>query len=530
MKFKELELNKEILKSIESNGYDTPTEIQEKIIPLIIEGNDVLGQSQTGTGKTLAFASPILTKIKENRKIQSIILSPTRELAIQIAEEIKEISKYQNINVTCVYGNSSIRDQIESIRKGVEIVVGTPGRVKDLINRKVLKLENISFFVLDEADEMLSMGFQEELEYIFKSTKDNKQVLLFSATMPKNILKLAQKYMNKNYKTVSITPTTVTSDHVVQDYYEVNDKTRFEALCRVLDYENPNRSIIFCRTKRNADDLLNRLSGRGYKADVIHGDINQDQRIATLDRFKNDVFNYLIATDVAARGIHVDDIDIVINYNLPESNEAYVHRIGRTGRADKYGTSITFISQREHQFISQIERHIKKKLIKKDLPKKEEILASKLKNKIEKLSTLKEDNDNESMFSEYVSSLTTKECKNILVKLLENSIEKELGSDFTINVLDMGKKKNQTKLKNRNLNDSVRVFMTIGKLDNITKRELLNFIEKNANVSEGTCTGVEIMTKFTFLNIKKDKYDQIFKACNNKKLNNRLIRIEKAKK
>lgn len=528
MKFKELELNKQILKSIESNGYNTPTEIQEKIIPLILEGNDVLGQSQTGTGKTLAFASPILTKIKENRKIQSIILSPTRELAIQIAEEIKEISKYQNINVTCVYGNSSIRDQIDSIKHGVEIVVGTPGRVKDLINRRVLNLKDISFFVLDEADEMLSMGFQEELEYIFKETKEDKQVLLFSATMPKNILKLAKKYMHKDYKTISIMPTTVTSDHVVQEYYEVNDKTRFEALCRVLDYKNPTKSIIFCRTKRNADDLLGRLSGRGYRADVIHGDINQDQRIATLDRFKNDVFNYLIATDVAARGIHVDDIDIVINYNLPESNEAYVHRIGRTGRADKYGLAITFISQRETQFVSQIENHIKKKLNKVSLPKKEEILEVKLKNKIEKLSSLKNEEEKDSMFTEYVDSLTTKESKSILIKLLENNIENELGSDFTINVLEQKKKK--TKLKNRNLDDSVRVFMTIGKLDNITKRELLNYIEKTAKVSEGTCTGVEIMTKFTFLNIKKDKYDQIFASCNNKKLNNRLIRIEKAKK
>ena len=528
MKFKELKLKKEILKSIENNGFDTPTEIQEKIIPLILEGNDVLGQSQTGTGKTLAFASPILTQIKENKHIQSIILSPTRELAIQIATEINEISKYQNINVTCVYGNSSIRDQIDSIKRGVEIVVGTPGRIKDLINRKVLNLKDISFFVLDEADEMLSMGFQEELEYIFNQTNDDKQVLLFSATMPKNILKLAKKYMNKDYKTISVMPNTITSDHVVQNYYEVNDKTRFEALCRVLDYKNPNKSIIFCRTKRNADDLLNRLSERGYRADVIHGDINQDQRIATLDRFKNDVFNYLIATDVAARGIHVDNIDIVINYNLPESNEAYVHRIGRTGRADKFGLAITFISQREHQFISQIEKHINKKLIKVELPKKEEILESKLKIKTEKLSLLKDEVEDESMFSEYVKLLNTKECKNILIKLLENNIENELGSDFTINVLETQKKK--TKLKNRNLEDSIRVFMTIGKLDNITKRELLNFIEKTAKVTEGTCTGVEIMTKFTFLNIKKDKYDQIFKSCNNKKLNNRLIRIEKAKK
>ncbi len=527
MEFKELLKKKEVLRVIEENKYTIPTEIQEKIIPLILDGNDVLGQSQTGTGKTLAFAGPILETIEETKELQTLILAPTRELAIQISREFEDYSKYTNINVTCVYGSSSIENQIKDIKKGPEIVIGTPGRVKDLMKRRVLKVSEIKYFVLDEADEMLSMGFQEELEYIFEKTNNDRQVLLFSATMPKPILAMAKKYMSPEYRSVSVIADVKTAENITQDYYIVNDKTRVESMCRVMDYYNPSKSMIFVRTKRNADELVEKLQARGYSVDVIHGDITQGQRIQTLDKFKLGYFKYLIATDVAARGIHVDDVELVINYNLPESHEAYVHRIGRTGRAHKSGIAVTFIKPNEEKIIFSLERTIQTKLTKKETPTIEEIIPNRVNEVLEKSNAIKEKSSKLDMFSDYINNLTDEEKNNIINQLLEKQLTENLGSNFSVDITVKDKKKKQS---NRGNSDSVRIFMTIGKMDNIDKREFLSFIEKTANVKEGTCTGVEIMPKFTFMNVKNEEYEKVFKACNNKKYNGRTIRIEKAKK
>ena len=528
MKFNELLKNKNVLKVIDEMGYDTPTEIQERIIPLIMDGNDVLGQSQTGTGKTLAFLSPMLENIEENKSTQAIILSPTRELTIQTSREAENLSKYTNISVTCVYGSSSIEDQIKSLKKGSEIVIGTPGRVMDLIKRKVLKLSNIKYFVLDEADEMLSMGFKEELEFIFEKTNNDRQALLFSATMPKTILEMAKKYMSPDYRTISVIADIKTADHIEQNYFLVSEKTRVEAMCRTMDYYKPDKSIIFCRTKRNADEVLEKLSNRGYKVDIIHGDITQSQRIATLDRFKAGVFNYLIATDVAARGIHVDDIELIINFNLPESHEAYIHRIGRTGRANKSGIAITFIKPEEEKIVSSLEKYINTKITKKEIPNINDILPNRIDKVVEELNGLKLKDSSDTLFKEYLESISLENLKNLTAYLLEKDLMKNLGSNFKTDVTVSSKNK-KTKLKDRNLTDSVRVFLTIGKKDNIEKRSFLLFIEKKANIKEGTCTGVEIMPKFTFMNIKSDCYDKVFKSLNNTTYNGRLIRIEKAK-
>lgn len=524
MKFNELLTRKEILKVLEENQFTEPTEIQKQIMPFILDGKDVLGQSQTGTGKTLAFAGPILEQIEENKKTQTLVLAPTRELALQIASEINQYAKYMNINVTCVYGSSSIEEQIRHLRNGSEIVIGTPGRVKDLIQRKKLKLSEIKYFVLDEADEMLSMGFQEELEFIFECIHNDKQVLLFSATMPKKIKDIAEKYMSIEYETVSIACTTRTADHIEQNYYVTSNQTRTEALARILDYYHFNRVIIFVRTKNNADELLERLTKKGYGANVIHGDIAQAQRIKTLDLFKAGVFQYLIATDVAARGIHVDDIDLVVNYNLPESYESYIHRIGRTGRANKSGMAITLIHEREEYVIRELEKYTKGKIQKQSLPKLKDIITNRIENLITEVEPYKTKSGQFPEFDQYLDSISLDELKNLASHLLEEKAVKGLGSDFSIS-MDAPKRKSHP----RDLGDSTRVFMTIGKLDNISKRELLQFIEKKANVKEGTCTGVEIMTKFTFLNIKNDSYDRVIKSCNNVKYKNRLIRIEKAK-
>ncbi len=526
MKFKDLIKNNNTLRVIEELGYDTPTKIQEEIIPLILDGNDVLGQSQTGTGKTIAFALPILENIEENNKLQTLILAPTRELAIQIERDIKLLAKNTNIKLTCVYGSSSMEEQIKNIRNGAEIVVGTPGRVKDLINRRVLKLSEIRYFVLDEADEMLSMGFEEEIDYIFNKVNNDRQVMLFSATMPKTILKIAENYMSRDYKMISIKSKEMTADNIEQEYYVVNNKTKTEALCRILDYYNPNRSIIFCRTKRNVDELLERLISRGYSAEAIHGDITQGQRIATLDKFKAGLFKILIATDVAARGIHVDDVDIVFNYNIPESNEAYVHRIGRTGRANKSGMSITLVTTSEEKTIRSIETHVKSTIVKKLIPDKTSIMSGRI-NDITNMVDKYKDKSSDSLFSSYVDSLDNDQKNNILNKLLNEKLGMVIGSDFLVDITVEGKKKKHGK---RQLDDATRVFLTIGKLDKIDKRDFLLFLERTAKVKEGTFTGMEILSKFTFMNVNNKYLNDVLTKCNNIKYNDRLIRIEIAKK
>ncbi len=527
MEFKELSIKSEVIKSIEEKGYSNPTDIQEKIIPLILKGKDVLGQSQTGTGKTLAFATAILTKVIYNHITQALILVPTRELAIQISKEIEELGKYTDIKTICVYGSSSIEDQIKKLKNGAEIVIGTPGRVKDLLGRKVLKVDNIKFFILDEADEMLSMGFQEELETIFTKVPDKKQVLLFSATMPDQIKKLAEKYMQKDYEFISVISDIKTADNITQFYYLVDDKTRIESMCRVMDYYNFNKNIIFCRTKRNADELLEKLSGRGYSVDVIHGDITQGQRIATLERFKKDQFSYLIATDVAARGIHIDDVNLIINYNLPESHEAYIHRIGRTGRANKKGIAVTFVKQKEVDIILSLEKYINASITKQEIPSMEDILKNRLSDITNTIDSLKDKEIKKDYFKKYIEELTIEQLKNIVSCLLQKDLKNNLGCNFDVDITLKDKPK---KDKSRNTSDSVRVFMTIGSIDNITKKELLDFIEKKSGVPENSCFNVEVMPKFTFANVKKEYFDKIIKKCNDVKLKNRIIRIEKAKK
>jgi len=531
MKFNEIIENENILKVLEGIGYDTPTDIQEQIMPLIKAGHDVLGQSQTGTGKTLAFAVPIMEMISKNQRTQALILAPTRELAIQLAREFEVYGKAINYNITCVYGSSSIQDQIRQINRGTEIVIGTPGRVKDLIKRGVLKLKELTFFVLDEADEMLSMGFQEELEYIFEATKTDKQVLLFSATMPATILRLAKKYMVSDYKRVSILSEQKVASNIEQKYYLVNEREKVEAMCRVIDFYQPKKAIIFCRTKRNADELLEQLSSRGYSADLIHGDIVQSQRIACLDRFKKGVFTFLIATDVAARGIHVDDVDVVINYNIVESNEAYVHRIGRTGRANKSGLAITFVKKNELRALESIKAHIKQDIIEAKIPTKEDILKNGIDEIIKDLDSIKDLTNENEEYEKILSKFTKKQLENIVVNLTQKSMMTKLGANFNKTLEPVSSRsRNPKQLNNRELKDSVRVFLTIGKLDKISKGELLTYMEDKAKLSKGSLTGMEVLDKFTFVNVKNDDFDKLFKGVNNTKCNNRIIRIEKANK
>jgi ATP-dependent RNA helicase DeaD len=298
--FKNLGLSSNVLKSIDTLGFTKPSKIQEELIPVIMDGYDVIGQAQTGTGKTLAYAASVLSKIDvKTNVVRTIVLTPTRELALQVSEEFETLNKSSRFNILPVFGGSSIELQLRALRKGVDIVVGTPGRVMDLMRRKALNIDNLEFFVLDEADEMLNMGFLEDIEDIFKHTNNDKQVLLLSATMPKEIENIAKKYMKADYQHIKIESKTRTATNIKQYYYVVNEKIRNEAICRVMDLKDVKRTIIFCQTKMQCDNLLKDLSVRNYSAEVMHGDIAQSMRLQTLDRFKNDAFNILIATDVA---------------------------------------------------------------------------------------------------------------------------------------------------------------------------------------------------------------------------------------
>jgi len=357
LKYSESGIHTDILKAVREMGFEVMTPIQEQAIPVLLDGKDMIGQAQTGTGKTAAFAIPMIQGVDpEIHKPQGIILCPTRELAMQAAEEIRKLAKYmQGIKVLPVYGGQDIGRQIKALSQGVQIIVGTPGRVMDHLRRHTIKTSHIKMIVLDEADEMLNMGFREDIETVLEDMPEEHQMALFSATMPQAILDITGTYQ-KDAVYVKVTPKEVTVAAIKQYYYRVAKKDKTEALCRLIDYYQPSRSLIFCNTKRMVDEITIRLKEKGYEAEGLHGDLSQNQRDTVMNLFRNGRCEILIATDVAARGIDVSGVDAVFNYDVPEDIEYYVHRIGRTGRAGKTGRSFTLISGREIFKIRNIER------------------------------------------------------------------------------------------------------------------------------------------------------------------------------
>ncbi|WEG12224.1 DEAD/DEAH box helicase [Pullulanibacillus sp. KACC 23026] len=383
--FQELGIRETILKAITDMGFEEASPIQEKAIPTALTGKDLIGQAQTGTGKTAAFAIPLLEKVDTSQRyVQAIVIAPTRELAIQVSEEINRLAKYMGISSLPIYGGQSIDRQFKALKKGPHIITGTPGRLLDHIQRKTLKLDRVSMVVLDEADEMLDMGFLEDIERILKETPEEKQTMLFSATMPKPIRNLAEKFMN-DPELIKMKAKEVTSPSVKQVYYEVNERDKFEALCRLLDVNNPELAVIFGRTKRRVDELSDGLTKRGYLAEGLHGDLNQRQRDAVMNKFREGAIEILVATDVAARGIDVSGVTHVYNFDIPQDPESYVHRIGRTGRAGKTGLAITFATPRETRLIHSIEKASKGKIQRKTIPTLEEAMESIQKATVEKM-------------------------------------------------------------------------------------------------------------------------------------------------
>ncbi|MFQ8706774.1 MAG: DEAD/DEAH box helicase [Thomasclavelia sp.] len=525
-KFEQLGLSNEVLKAIEDMGFSKPSQIQEEAIPVLLTGVDAIGQAQTGTGKTLAFGSVLLSKISpSNDKLpQAIILSPTRELAMQIHEEMNRIGKYNGSKITCVYGGSDIEKQIRTIKKGIDIIVGTPGRVMDLMRRKVLKLTNVKFVVLDEADEMLNMGFVEDIETILEKVDDSRQTILFSATMPAGIKKIAQNYMHDDFEHVAVLSKQTTATSVKQFYYEVRQKDRFETLCRLIDVANVKTGIIFCRTKRSVDEVTEQMQQANYNVEAMHGDLSQNHRMNTLRKFKKGTINFLIATDVAARGIDVENVTHVINYELPQDIESYVHRIGRTGRADKEGLAYSIITPREKGFLRQIERVTKSTITKAVIPTLQEISEA----KIGALVSDVEDvilAGNHKKFKQLVNEIDPTMLADFTAALLYMNYQDQLGYDYTREKIQEASGNEGGKGK-RNNKDFTRIFVTAGSMDRIKVPQIINFFVSKAGIKKEDIGDIDIKRKFTFIDIKKKVVNKVVKNCNKQKINNRKIEIE----
>ncbi|MEK3786240.1 MULTISPECIES: DEAD/DEAH box helicase [Paenibacillus] len=383
--FAEFNLEPKVIQAITELGFEEATPIQSKSIPIALSGSDMIGQAQTGTGKTAAFGIPLISKIsKTDEKIRALIMAPTRELAIQVAEEIEKLSRFKGLRTLPIYGGQDIVRQIRALKRKPQIIIGTPGRLLDHINRKTIKLDDVNTVVLDEADEMLDMGFMEDIQSILKQVPEDRQTMLFSATMPPNIQKLAQQFL-KNPEHVSVIPKQVSAPLIDQAYIEVPERQKFEALSRLLDMESPELAIVFGRTKRRVDELAEALQKRGYSADGLHGDLSQNQRDTVMRKFRDGSIDVLVATDVAARGLDVSGVTHVVNFDLPQDPESYVHRIGRTGRAGKEGAAWSFVTPREIDHLHFIERVTRHRIPRKPLPTLAEAIEGKQRITAERL-------------------------------------------------------------------------------------------------------------------------------------------------
>ncbi|WP_127585144.1 DEAD/DEAH box helicase [Paenibacillus koleovorans] len=404
--FSEFELDPKVLRAITEMGFEESTPIQEKTIPLALEGRDLIGQAQTGTGKTAAFGIPVISRIEPTEdRIVSLIMCPTRELAIQVAEEISKLGRFKGIRSLPIYGGQDIVKQIRALKKRPQIIIGTPGRLLDHINRKTIKLDNVTTVVLDEADEMLDMGFMEDIQAILSLVPEERHTMLFSATMPENIKKLAKQFLREP-EHVSVIPKQVSAPLISQFYIELHEKQKFDALCRLLDMESPDLAIIFGRTKRRVDELSEALQKRGYSAEGLHGDLSQNQRDHVMRKFRDGSIDVLVATDVAARGLDVSGVTHVINFDLPQDPESYVHRIGRTGRAGREGSAWTFVTHREIDHLHFIERLTRHKIARKPVPSMAEAIEGKQRVTAERVL-------------EVVNSESFGEFKGIAIQLLE---------------------------------------------------------------------------------------------------------------
>jgi len=520
IKFSDLGLKDTLLKSITEMGFEKPSQIQAEAIPIGLEGHDLIGQAQTGTGKTAAFGCTIINGISKKDGLGAIILSPTRELAIQVNDELKRLSKYDNLKVLPIYGGDSISYQIKALKGNVNIVVGTPGRLLDHLRRKTLRLNNIKYLVLDEADEMLNMGFIDDLEEIMKQLPDERQTLLFSATMPDPIKKLAKRYLKKDAKHIAIKKTSMTVSRISQSYFEVSHKSRFEALCRILDLDQPKSSMIFCKTKKGVDELVEGMQARGYIVEGMHGDMSQAQRMRTLKKFREGSLNFLVATDVAARGIDVEGVTHVINYDLPQDVESYVHRIGRTGRANREGIAYSLVSPKEYPMLKQIKNVTKGDISKKSIPTVDEIFKNKSNSLLEDVVNSIESSDNKRYIPIAEELVEKYDPVEVIAALMKSNFNEDLFKLYTSNELKAPKADSS----------DIRLFFSVGRRDGLNPKTLVNFIKDNARVKASYIGDIDILENFSFVNVNPDIKDKVLNKCMGLRLNKRKVNIEVANK
>jgi len=508
-KFKALGLSDSTLKALKKKGFEEPTPIQEKVIPLFLKGEcDIIGQAQTGTGKTTAFGAPIIEKIPEKSgKVQAIILTPTRELAIQVSEELNSLKGDKKLHIVPIYGGQSMPQQLRVLKSGVDIVVGTPGRIIDHLERKSLNLENIAYFVLDEADEMLNMGFIDEIKEILKATGPEKRMLFFSATMPKAILGIVKKHM-RNYEHVVIEKEELVADLTEQIYFEVKENDKFEALCRIIDIEDEFYGLIFCRTKTDTSQLAQKLGDRGYAADALHGDLSQNEREKILNKFRKQKINILAATDVAARGIDILDLTHVINYSLPQDPESYVHRIGRTGRAGKQGTAITFVTSSEYRRLTYIKKTSNSDMKKGRIPEIKDVIKAKrarVKSELEDTIKTEEYGDCLEMSEKLLEEFP---AEKILAALLKYTFKEKF--DESIYAEISGSSYVDTKGKTR-------LFIAMGKVDGMNPDKLCEFIQDETGENDLKIRDVEIFPHFSFVTVPFAQAETLLDSFKNKK-------------
>jgi ATP-dependent RNA helicase DeaD len=522
--FGNLSLSKKVHHAISDMGFEEPSPIQAEAIPLLMEGLDVIGQAQTGTGKTAAFGIPIMEKLNPRfRATQALILTPTRELAIQVAEEITKIGKYKEVRTLAIYGGQSIERQITALRRGVQVVVGTPGRLLDHLRRNTLRLDNLRMVVLDEADEMLDMGFIDDIEAILRATPEERQTLLFSATMPDEIRRLSRRYL-KDPKILSVSRDELTVPLIEQVYYEVREHGKLDGLCRVLDTSEVSLAIIFCRTKRGVDELVASLEARGYQAEGLHGDLTQIQRNRVMKKFREGGVEILVATDVAARGLDIENVSHVINYDIPQDPESYVHRIGRTGRAGKTGMAISFIVPREYRQLRLIEKMINTRIKKQKLPTLADIFEVRKEQIVERLINVIESGQLghyydivEHMADQYNTMEIAAAALKIALDLEEPGEEREEygETDFGDTGAEPG---------------MVRLFMNIGREDEMRPPDIVKIIAEEAGIPGKIIGAIRIFDRFTFVEVPKEAAERVMYSLDKNTIKGRRVHVEPAKR
>ena len=525
IRFDELNLDPRILRAVTDMGFEAASPIQAQAIPVEMEGHDMIGQAQTGTGKTAAFGIALLMKMDpENRKTQAMILCPTRELAIQVAEELRRLAKYMSgIKILPVYGGQEIVKQIRSLKGGVQIIVGTPGRVMDHMRRKTIRTDAIHTVVLDEADEMLNMGFREDIEFVLSGVPEERQTVLFSATMPKPIMEITKKFQN-NAKVIKVTKKELTVPNIEQYYYDVKPKKKEEVLSRLLDIYSPRLSVVFCNTKKQVDLLVNALLGRGYFAAGLHGDMKQEQRDRVMQGFRTGKTEILVATDVAARGIDVDEVEAVFNYDLPQDDEYYVHRIGRTGRAGREGRAFSFVSGKEVYKLKEIQRYCKTKIYAQKVPSLNDVANTKMENILDDVERVIEQEDLDMMINAIEERVNNSEFTAM-----------DMAAAFLKICCGMTEDNKTTEENDWEFGDTgagedgmVRLFINIGKKQRVRPGDILGAIAGESGMDGKLIGTIDMYDKYTFVEVPREYAREVLNAMKNVKIKGKTVAVEPA--